>query len=68
VYDAVPVARATLLLQHPRIGEAIRRLEGRISADEMQRMNYAVDGEGRAPAEVVRGFLDTIERFHAQPR
>ena len=27
-------------------------------------MNYAVDAEKRAPAEVVRGFLDTIERFY----
>jgi osmoprotectant transport system permease protein len=68
VYDAVPVARATVLLQHPQLGEAIRRLEGHLSAAEMQRMNYAVDGEQRAPAEVVRGFLDTIERFYVQPR
>ena len=68
VYDAVPVARATVLLQHPRIGEAIRRLEGQLSAAEMQRMNYAVDAEKRAPAEVARAFLDTIERFYVQPR
>ena len=68
VYDAVPVARATVLLQHPQIAEAIRRLEGQLSAAAMQRMNFAVDGEKRAPAEVVRGFLDTIERFYVQPR
>lgn len=63
VYDAVPVVRATVLLQHKEAAEALRALAGRISAGEMQRMNYAVDGEKRAPAEVVRGFLDTIERF-----
>ena len=67
VYDAVPLARATVLLQHPRIGEAIRRLEGHLSAAEMQRMNYAVDGEKRAPPEVVRGFLDTIESHRLTP-
>jgi osmoprotectant transport system permease protein len=63
VYDAVPVARATMLLRHPEIAEVLRRLEGRVSAAEMQRMNYAVDGEKRDPAEVARAFLDTIERF-----
>src|SRR5688572_30283728 len=68
VYDAVPVARASVLLQHPEVAAVVRHLEGQISAAEMQRMNYAVDAEKRAPAEVVRGFLDTIERFYVQPR
>lgn len=68
VYDAVPVARASVLLQHPELVEVLRSLEGRLSAAEMQRLNYAVDGDKRAPAEVVRGFLDTIERFYVQPR
>jgi osmoprotectant transport system permease protein len=68
VYDAVPVARASLLLQLPEVAEALRHLEGRISAVEMQRMNYAVDGEKRDPAEVARAFLDTIDRLYVQPR
>jgi len=68
VYDAVPVVRASLLLQHPEVAAALRRLEGRISAVEMQRMNYAVDGEKRDPAAVARAFLDTIDRLYVQPR
>ena len=68
VYDAVPVARASVLLQHPEVAAVVRHLEGQISAEEMQRMNYAVDAEKRAPAEVVRSFLDTIKRFYVQPR
>ncbi len=68
VYDAAPVARASVLLQHPQLADAVRSLEGRISAAEMQRMNYAVDGEKRAPAEVVRNFLDTIDKLYVQPR
>ena len=68
VYDAVPVARATLLLEHPGVARVVRALGGQLSAVEMQRLNYAVDGGKRAPAEVVRGFLDTIERFYVQPR
>lgn len=68
VYDALPVARASVLLQHPDVAAVLRALEGRVSAAAMRRMNYAVDGEKRAPAAVVRGFLDTIERFYVQPR
>ena len=68
VYDAVPVARATMLLRHPEVADVLRRFEGRISAAEMQRMNYAVDGEKRDPAQVARAFLDTIDRFYVQPR
>ncbi len=68
VYDAVPVARATTLLRHPSVADLLRRFEGRISAAEMQRMNHAVDGDKRDPAEVARAFLDTIGRFHVQPR
>jgi osmoprotectant transport system permease protein len=63
VYDAIPVARAAMLLRHPHIADVVRRLEGRISAAAMQRMNYAVDGEKRDPAEVARAFLDTIEKL-----
>lgn len=61
VYDAIPVARAAILLQHPDVAAALTSLEGRISAVEMQRMNYAVDGGRRPPAEVVREFLDRID-------
>ena len=68
VYDAVPVIRADLALQHPEVAAAIRQLAGRISAVEMQRMNYAVDGEKRDPAEVVRVFLDTIDKLYVEPR
>ncbi len=67
-YDAVPVVRASLLLQYPQVAEALRRLEGRISAADMQRMNYAVDAEKRPAAEVAREFLDTIGIFYGQPR
>ena len=55
-------ARATLL-KYPEVGEALRRLGGAISAAEMRRMNYAVDGEKQDPFQVVRAFLDKIERL-----
>ena len=60
VYDASPVARASVLLQYPAAAEAIRNLAGRISAAEMRQLNFAVDSEKQDPARVVRAFLDKI--------
>jgi osmoprotectant transport system permease protein len=61
-YDAVPVVHATTLLQYPEVRDALARLTGRVTLSEMRRMNYAVDGEQRAPADVVREFLDALDR------
>ena len=57
VYDAVPVARASVMRQYPAAAAAIRSLAGRVSAADMRRMNFAVDGEKQDPAVVVRAFL-----------
>ena len=63
VYEAVPVVRAGLLLQHPEVAAGLRRLEGAISDAEMQRMNYAVDAEKQDPFRVAKAFLDRIGGF-----
>lgn len=59
-YDAVPIVRAETAKRHPEAAAAIRELAGRITADEMRRMNYAVDGEHRDATEVAREFLRTL--------
>jgi osmoprotectant transport system substrate-binding protein len=56
-YDAVPVVRRETLQRHPEVAAALARLSGHISAEEMRRLNYAVDGEKKDAAEVVRDFL-----------
>jgi osmoprotectant transport system substrate-binding protein len=56
-YQAVPVIRKQTLQQHPEIGPALTALGGQISDTEMQHMNYAVDGQHRDTADVVREFL-----------
>jgi glycine betaine/choline ABC-type transport system substrate-binding protein len=58
-YDAVPVVRAATLLRYPDVDTALRALTGRISAEEMQRMNHQVDGLRRDPRDVAREFLDS---------
>jgi len=57
-YDAVPIARPGSLRESAPMAGALARLGGRISAPDMRRMNYAVDGEKKDAAVVVRGFLD----------
>ena len=56
-YDAVPIVRRETLQRHPEVSDALRRLNGRISAEDMRRLNYAVDGEKKDAATVVRDFL-----------
>ncbi len=56
-YEAVPVIRRETLEEHPEVARALADLAGKISDEEMQRLNYAVDGQHRDVAEVVREFL-----------
>jgi osmoprotectant transport system substrate-binding protein len=56
-YDAVPVVREKTLQHYPQVHEALADLAGKISAEDMQRLNYAVDGEHRDPTKVVADFL-----------
>jgi osmoprotectant transport system substrate-binding protein len=55
-YEAVPLVRRASLDKHPEIRDAIGALAGKISVDEIRAMNYAVDGQHRDPADVVRAF------------
>lgn len=56
-YEAVAVIRQQTMEQHPDVAEALAALRGKISDQEMQRLNYAVDGQKRDAKEVVREFL-----------
>jgi osmoprotectant transport system permease protein len=56
-YDAAIVARSATLLAHPELRAALERLSGRISIDEMRRMNHAVDAGQRDAADVAREFV-----------
>ena len=56
-YDAVPIVRPQLFQECPQARAAFERLAGRITADDMRKMNYAVDGEKKDAAVVAREFL-----------
>ncbi len=55
-YEAVPLFREDSLRRHPGIQEAMDRLAGKVSADEVRAMNYAVDSEHKDVGDVVREF------------
>ena len=65
-YEAVPVIRDETLSRHPEVLSALAQLSGKISDQEMQQLNYAVDGQHRDAKEVVREFLSKKGLLAAQ--
>jgi len=56
-YEAVPVIREQTMRHHPEVAQLLTELAGKISDEEMQRLNYAVDGQHRDAKEAVHKFL-----------
>src|SRR5581483_6576677 len=56
-YEAVPIISQEAIHRHPEIGAALQQLAGKISDDDMRRLNYAVDGQRQDAQQVVREFL-----------
>lgn len=59
-YDAVPIVRSAVLHQFGGMRAALEQLVGRISTNDMRRLNYSVDGEKRDVVDVVRQFLTSL--------
>jgi osmoprotectant transport system substrate-binding protein len=59
-YDAVPVVRTIILERYPEIHEKLERLAGRITAEDMRKLNYELDGKHRDVQEVVANFLARV--------
>ena len=55
-YQAVTIMRGAALQAHPELRDALKALGGKISEDDMRRMNYAVDGQHDDAPTVVRNF------------
>ena len=55
-YDAVPVVRRAALERFPELRSALTDLAGKVSVDEMRRLNKEVDADQRDTAAVVREF------------
>jgi osmoprotectant transport system substrate-binding protein len=55
-YQAVPLVRQEALERWPKLRVVFARLAGKVTAEDVQTMNEAVDGQHRDPAQVVREF------------
>lgn len=56
-YEAVPIMRHELLVRQPQVASALAALAGKISDDDMRKLNYSVDGQHRDVKEVAAEFL-----------
>lgn len=56
-YEAVAVIRQQTLKEHPEVAQAVDALAGKINDHEMQKLNYALDGQHREAKDVAHEFL-----------
>lgn len=56
-YDAAPLLRRDLLERHPEVAAVLDQLGFTIDQERMQRLNYAVEEEGRSVPDVAAEFL-----------
>jgi osmoprotectant transport system substrate-binding protein len=56
-YEAVAVVRQQALHEHPEVEQALADLGGKITDEDMRKMNYALDGQHRDAKDVAREFL-----------
>lgn len=57
-YEAVPVVNRDAFKRFPALDGILKAIAGRITAEDMRRLNYAVDGEHQDVREIVRKFLE----------
>jgi osmoprotectant transport system permease protein len=57
-YQGAPLMKATLLKKYPEIKQILTQLSGKISEEEMSKMNYEVGIEGKSAASVAKTYLE----------
>jgi osmoprotectant transport system substrate-binding protein len=63
-YEAVAVIRQESIREHPEVIQAVAELKGKISDQEMQQLNYALDGQHRDAKDVAHEFLRSKGLVH----
>jgi osmoprotectant transport system substrate-binding protein len=58
-YDAVPIVRREALERYPALRTLFGQLAGKLTADDMRHLNYAIDGEKKDVTVVVRELVRT---------
>lgn len=62
-YDATLIATDALLKAQPEVKETLEKLEGKISTEQMQKLNYEADNDLVEPAVVAERFLEEHNYF-----
>lgn len=57
-YEAMFVARKSVLEKTPELQDVFKQLDGAISTEEMQKLNYEVDGKRRQPKDVAADWIE----------
>jgi osmoprotectant transport system permease protein len=56
-YQGAPLLRAETAKEYPEIVETLNKLAGKITDDEMRKMNFQVNVEGKSPYQVAENYL-----------
>nr|WP_263312939.1 osmoprotectant ABC transporter substrate-binding protein [Mammaliicoccus sp. Marseille-Q6498] len=62
-YDASPLVTKKLIKEKPYVDRAMNKLKGKISTEQMQKLNYEVDNDLKEPAVVAQEFLEKHNYF-----
>jgi glycine betaine/choline ABC-type transport system substrate-binding protein len=60
-YQAAPLIRRSTLTKHPALVRALEPLAGRLTDDEMRRLNAAVDIDRQRPEDVAEKYVETLD-------
>lgn len=63
-YECAVVVREDTLARFPQLRDALDRLAGKLPDAVMRKLNYAVDGEHRPPAQIAGEFLNSTTILH----
>src|SRR5215470_6578695 len=66
-YECAIVVREEALARLPGLAQALAELSGKLPDAVMRRLNFAVDGEHRPPAQVAGEFLARMLSSTADP-
>ena len=58
-YECAVVVREDTLARFPGLADALGQLAGKLPDEVMRKLNYAVDGQHRAPAQIAGEFLNS---------
>ncbi len=58
-YQGAPLLNEETVQEYPEIADALNKLSGKLTDDEMREMNYQVNVEGKSPFEVAYDYLET---------